>query len=98
MSQTLRVIAHLKSKPGKEGELRNVLTGLVEPTRRESGCLSYELLAHSEDSGAFTFAEEWTNPAALEAHFATDHIKAALERLPDLLAEELDLRTYALVK
>ena len=45
----------------------------------------------------FTFTEEWTDPASLDAHFETAHIRGALERFPELLAEELDLRRNALV-
>jgi hypothetical protein len=41
--------------------------------------------------------EEWQDDAALEAHFATDHIQNALAKFPDLLAEDLDVRRYVLV-
>ncbi len=98
MSQgTLRVIARLIARPGKEESLRSLLMGLIAPTRKESGCITYELLQNKEQSGEFTFVEEWQDEAALEVHFATDHIRNALAKLPDLLAEELDLRRYILV-
>lgn len=94
---TLRVIAVLVAKPGKEDALRSVLTGLIAPTRKEKGCILYELLQNKEDPREFTFVEEWHDDAALEAHFATDHIKNALGKFPELLAEDLDVRKYALV-
>jgi quinol monooxygenase YgiN len=34
---------------------------------------------------------------ALQSHFGTSHIQDVLKRLPNLLAEELDLRRYVLV-
>lgn len=95
MSQgTLRVIARLVARPGKEDALRSVLTGLIAPTRTEPGCISYEMLESKENSREFTFVEEWRDEAALEAHFATDHIQNALAKFPELLAEDLDLRRY----
>ncbi len=98
MSQAaLRVIARLVAKPGKEDALRSVLKGLIAPTRKESGCITYEMLQNKENSREFTFVEEWKDEAALEAHFATDHIKNALAKFPELLAEDLDLRKYVLV-
>ncbi len=98
MSQaTLRVIARLVARAGKEDALRSVLIGLIAPTRKESGCIMYEMLQNKENSREFTFLEEWQDDAALEVHFATDHIRNALAKLPDLLAEELDLRRYILV-
>ncbi len=95
--KTLRVVATLKARPEKTGELRALLTGLIARTRGEGGCLSYELLQNRENPAEFTFVEEWTDDAALDAHFETDHIREALKKLPDLLATELDLRRYSLV-
>ncbi|MEE8625621.1 MAG: putative quinol monooxygenase [Acidiferrobacterales bacterium] len=98
MSQaTLRVIARLVARAGKEDALRSVLMGLIAPTRKESGCITYELLHNKENSGEFTFVEEWQDEAALKAHFATDHLQNALAKFPDLLAEDLDVRRYILV-
>jgi len=61
MSQdTLRVIARIKARPNKGGELLSVLSSLVEPTRKEPGCLNYVLLPqNNEDPTDFTFVEEW---------------------------------------
>ena len=93
---TLRVIARLRAQPGKEADLKQVLVGLIEPTREEPGCIDYELLENLEDPREFTFIEEWESESALEAHFATDHIASALHEFPELLAQELDLRKYHL--
>ena len=95
---TLRVVARMKARAGKGSELRDLLQGLVEPTRKEPGCITYELLENNDDPGEFTFVEEWTDGKALDAHFATEHIKHALERLPELLAGDLDLRKYTCVR
>jgi quinol monooxygenase YgiN len=98
MSQgTLRVIARLVARPGKEEALRSLLMGLIAPTRKESGCITYEMLQNKENSREFTFVEEWQDEAALKAHFATDHIQKALGKFPDLLVEDLDVRRYVLV-
>ncbi|MFQ5804125.1 MAG: putative quinol monooxygenase [Candidatus Methylomirabilales bacterium] len=98
MSQgTLRVIARLVARPGKEDALRSLLIGLIAPTRKESGCITYELLHNKENSREFTFVEEWRDEAGFEAHLATDHLQNALGKFPDLLAEDLELRKYSLV-
>jgi quinol monooxygenase YgiN len=96
-SDTLRVVARLLAKPDKVDELRTLLAGLIEPTRAEPGCISYELLENKENGAEFTFVEEWEGDSVLDAHLATDHIQQALGEFPDLLAEELDLRRYKLV-
>ncbi len=91
------MIARLVARAGKEEALRSLLMGLIAPTRKESGCITYELLQNKENSGEFTFVEEWQVEAALKAHFATDHLQNALAKFPDLLAEDLDVRRYILV-
>jgi quinol monooxygenase YgiN len=94
---SLRVVARIKARPDKVEELREVLAGLVAPTRAEEGCMSYELLQNRADPTDFTFVEEWTSDAALEQHFTTEHMQKATARLDELVAEEPDIRTYSLV-
>jgi len=89
---TLRVVAHVKTKPEKASEARDLLQSLVAPTHQEPGCISYELLVSTEDPTQLTFVEEWQEEADLGAHFETPHVLAALEHWDDLMAEPMDLR------
>jgi len=43
LDQAVRVVARVVARPGKEDELQTLLRGLIEPTRREPGCVTYEL-------------------------------------------------------
>jgi quinol monooxygenase YgiN len=95
---SLRVVARIKAKPESVNDVRDLLSGLVEPTRAEEGCVSYELLQNRADPTDFTFVEEWASDAALESHFATDHIKSAFARAPALLDGSPDIRTYTVVR
>ena len=98
MSQeTVRVIARLRAKPGKEAELRTIAAGLIAPTRKEAGCIRYELLVNEADPAELTFVEEWRDGDTLNAHLATPHVQHALSRCPELLLGELDLRRFKLV-
>lgn len=93
----LRVVARIKAKPEKVVEVRELLCDLVEPTRKEPGCISYELLQNREDPTDFTFVEEWESVAALESHAASDHIKAIGPKLRPDVADAPDIRTYLVV-
>ena len=95
---TLRVIARVKARADKVDELRSVLSSLVEPTQKEPGCLSYNLLQNNEDPTDFTLVEEWESNKALESHLATKHFKDAQVKLPDLVAAKADIRLYHLVR
>ena len=97
MANGLRVVARIKAKQDKIEEVKRLLSGLIEPTRKEAGCVSYELLQNSQDPTDFTFIEEWTSDASLSEHFETEHFKNALPQLPELTAEESDIRTYTVI-
>ncbi len=94
---TLRVIARVKARPDKVNELRSALNSLIEPTRKEPGCLSYNLLQNNEDPTEFAFVEEWRNDAALESHLSSRHFKEAAVKLSSLVAGEPDIRRYRTV-
>jgi quinol monooxygenase YgiN len=95
---SLRVIARVAAKADSVEQVRAILMGIVEPTRREPGCLSYQLLQNQADPTDFTFVEEWARASAEQSHFATPHISDALRRLPGLLAAEPDIRRYTVLR
>ncbi|HCF26756.1 MAG TPA: antibiotic biosynthesis monooxygenase [Cyanobacteria bacterium UBA11049] len=96
-NQTIRVVARIVAIPEKVDEVRAILMELIEPTCQEEGCIKYELLQNQVDSTDFTFVEEWTSKAALDAHLASTHIAAAEEKLNGLIAIEPDIRLYKLL-
>ena len=95
---SIRVIARVVANPDSLDQVRSILTNLVEPTRKESGCLSYELLENRTNQTDFTFVEEWASDAAIDAHLTTNHIGDALTKLAGLVLGAPDIRRYSVVK
>jgi quinol monooxygenase YgiN len=95
--ETIRVVARITAKPEKVAELASILRDLVGPTRKETGCISYQLLGNKTDAGDFVFVEEWTSDAALDAHLASPHLQRALSKATSLLAKTPDIRRYSLI-
>ncbi len=91
---TVRVVARLIAFPDKVEEAKALLEGLIQPTRAENGCIRYDLLQNQADPTDFTYVEEWESNEALDAHLASDHIQAAIARVPELIAEGPDIRRY----
>lgn len=87
----VRIFARVIAKPGREKEVREILRGLLAPTRLEEGCLFYDLY-ESDAGGLFVFHELWQSKASLERHAASSHLRRAKERLgPGLLASEAEV-------
>ncbi len=95
---TLRVIARVKARPDYVAQVRDVLRALVDATRQEPGCLSYELLQNNSDPTEFVFVERWANAPAEQAHFVTPHLLSAIQQLVGLLASEPQISRYHVVK
>jgi quinol monooxygenase YgiN len=80
----VRVIARALARTGKEEQLRNILVGMLMPTRAEQGCRFYQLY-ESSNRGLFYFYEEWESQDALDRHTETPHYKQLAQNIRDLL-------------
>lgn len=96
-SKRITVLARVRAKEGLEDRVREVLLGLVAPTRAEAGCLNYDLHQSIEDKTLFMFYENWVSLDALNQHLESPHINDAEEKLAGLLAEPADIKTWELI-
>ena len=94
---TLRVVAQLVAFPNKVEELKSLLLSIIEPTRKEAGCIKYELLQNQAEPTDFTFIEEWESTALLDTHLGSTHIQAAVLKLEGLAVSPPDIRRYQLL-
>jgi quinol monooxygenase YgiN len=90
------VVARIVAKPESVEIVRDGLLSLLEPTRAEPGCILYELMQNTADSTDFTFYEEWTDEASLNAHGAAAHLKSTFRKLDGHLAGR-DVRRYSFI-
>ena len=90
----LKVIATISAIKGKEIDLEEVLIKLIEPTRKEHGCISYTLLNNTADQTEYTFFEEWKTVKDLEAHIQSAHFQEAVSSLDGLIASEPEIKQY----
>lgn len=85
--QRVTVVACLKAKLGLEDKVKQELLKMIEPTRREVGCLNYDLHVDRDDPGTFLFYENWVSEMALDNHFHTPHF-LRLQSLKEELFQE----------
>lgn len=85
VTEVITVVADLKAKPGKEEELRKAALALIEPTRKEQGCIQYDLHVHLTDAGRVVFYENWATVKDLDRHGQSPHLKAFGAMAPDLV-------------
>lgn len=77
----LKVIAQDFIKPEHIDRVLPLYRELVEKTRQEPRCFSYELCVDQKDPGHFVFIEEWPDRAALDAHCQTEHFRRLVPQI-----------------
>jgi len=60
---------------------------LVAPTRKEKGCINYNLYQSTDDPTLFIFYENWESRGDIEWHLTMPHCSIFDERTEGLLAE-----------
>ncbi|MFS4494618.1 putative quinol monooxygenase [Maribacter sp. 2308TA10-17] len=70
----LTLIARIFAKEEKRELIKSELIKLIAPTRKEEGCINYDLHQDSENPNLFVFHENWESKALLEKHLASAHI------------------------
>ena len=88
------VTAHIKAKKGLEEKLKEELISLVEPTRSEAGCISYDLYRDQENQSIFMFYESWKSKGDLEQHLQKSYLKNFMEKADELLAEPVTISLW----
>ncbi|PKM22424.1 MAG: antibiotic biosynthesis monooxygenase [Gammaproteobacteria bacterium HGW-Gammaproteobacteria-14] len=68
---------------------------LAETSRRESGCLSYEVYIQADAPEVIVIWQQWDSVDALEDHFASDHVDHFLDAIPDLIEGEVTSAQFA---
>ena len=84
MSNHVKVVAILVARPGKGGDLRTLLDGMVAPSRKEPGNLRYDLWRDQADPDRFVLDELYANDDAVAAHRATPHFQTYVSAIGDL--------------
>jgi quinol monooxygenase YgiN len=86
ITSPIKIVAVLTARPGKADELRDLLDGMIAPSRAEPGNLRYDLWADPVQPGRFVLDELYENADAVAAHRASPHFQSYLAAINDLAA------------
>jgi len=93
----LTVVARIKAKAGMEGKVREELLALVAPTRKESGCLNYDLHQALDDRSLFVFYENWLSKKDLDEHLQMPYLQAFLGKVDQILAQPVEITLWEMI-
>lgn len=83
------------AKEGCEDKMKELLTAMVEPSKKEPGIIFYDIFQCKENKRKFYAVESWADEKALDGHKSTEHYavyKSSFEPYcEDKYTEELDI-------
>ena len=95
-SKPFALVVTIKVKAGKEKELETTFAPCIKATKKEPGCISYELNRDTEDPSTYVMYEKFKSLAALEDHLKQEHTQTLLKAVPDLADGDLKIKVYTI--
>lgn len=90
----IKVVARKSVNEGKIEEVINLYKQLVQATRKEEGCIKYELYQDEKDSTILAVIEEWESKDALNKHMKSEHFTRIVPMIGELTSKKADLNIY----
>lgn len=83
----LTIVASIKAKPDRVDFVKAELLKLIDITRSEEGCITYDLHQDNTDPTHFLFYENWESRPLWLSHMGAPHLGAYLEATDGAVAE-----------
>lgn len=90
----IKVVARNILKEGTKEQVLALLEEMIAETRKEEGCITYELYELDSSPNTITFIEEWESLAKLTAHINSEHFKRIIPAVGKFVAEDSPVEIY----
>jgi quinol monooxygenase YgiN len=93
----ITVMARIKARAGMEEKVKQELLSMVSLTRKEAGCINYDLHQSPDNKAVFLFYENWRSQKDLDDHLQMPYFKAFMGKGKDLLAEPGEITFWEMI-
>jgi len=83
------IVAKVTAKSDQIEAVKAELLKMIAPTRHENGCIEYRLHQDNDNPEIFIFYENWESAACVERHMNSQHFKAYVAAVGDLIADKV---------
>ncbi|GAA0766834.1 hypothetical protein GCM10008908_05140 [Clostridium subterminale] len=90
----ITIVAKKTIKEDKKEEFKNLANKLIEESRKETGCIEYNLYEELNNSNVVAFIEVWKNEEAINSHNNTRHFTALVPELAKFQEGETEITLY----
>jgi quinol monooxygenase YgiN len=89
------LLVTIKAKSGKEKDLEAAFAPCIAATKKEAGCLAYELNRDADEPTTYVMFEKFRSVAALQSHLKAEHTTKLLKALEPLTDGEIKAKVYS---
>jgi quinol monooxygenase YgiN len=93
----IKVVAKSEIKEDQIEAYQRFAKELIHETRKEQGCISYELFQDLERPNVCTFIEAWEDQEALGRHMKSAHFERIVPQMAQLKEKQSEVNVYQLV-
>jgi quinol monooxygenase YgiN len=92
---TLKIITvKFTAKPDCRTKVIELCTGMLEPSRNEPGCMSYNFFQDLTDENLFFFFEEWKDQEAIDSHNSSPHYRHFVAQFESLIIDRAMIKVF----
>ncbi len=95
-SKPFMMAVHARIQPGTKDQFEAAFTECIKATRKENGCIAYDLNRSADDPTQYINYERWASVAALGAHLNAAHTVKLLTTIAPFLASAPEVKVYSL--
>ena len=88
------IFVTIKAKAGKEKDLEAAFAPCIAATKKEPGCLAYELNRDADHPEVYVMYEKFKGVAALTDHLKKEHTQKLLKAIGPLTDGEIKAKVY----
>ena len=75
-------------------QVKQIALQLIEQSRLEDGCISYDLFQSSSSQNCLLFCETWRDKEAFNAHLNTKHYTSIMPRIQQFRVGDKELKIF----
>jgi quinol monooxygenase YgiN len=90
----ITIVAKKIIKKDKKQEFENLANKLIEESRKEAGCIEYNLYEDLNNSNMVAFIEHWENEEAVDLHNNTKHFTTLVPELTKFQEGQTEITVY----
>jgi quinol monooxygenase YgiN len=93
----IKVVAKSEIREDQVEAYKRLASELIHETRKEHGCISYELFQDIDHPDVCTFIEAWEDMDALNRHMKSAHFERLVPRMVQLKDKPSEVNVYQLL-